>query len=154
MQIEFDEYESAMVCALAVMGVSEFGWRGPDSYPPILSSVIKCAKFMVVQKARNRAGAPREDACFAGRQGPDLDDDSGYESNSRESPSSPVRTTPRYPRQASSPVAGGPISSPSRFAWASSSVYMQSSPERGEAATRVRTREPYPKSCLVLELST
>ncbi|KAL4946914.1 hypothetical protein BDW69DRAFT_190792, partial [Aspergillus filifer] len=45
------EYESALVCAMAVQGWGEAGWRDPDSYPPILSRVIKVARFMVVQKA-------------------------------------------------------------------------------------------------------
>ncbi|KAH2847064.1 hypothetical protein KXW36_008158, partial [Aspergillus fumigatus] len=45
------EYESALVCAMAVLGQGEAGWRDPESYPPILSRVIKVARFMVVQKA-------------------------------------------------------------------------------------------------------
>ncbi|KAI9035034.1 uncharacterized protein KD926_004698 [Aspergillus affinis] len=45
------EYESALVCAMAVLGRSEHGWRSADSYPPILSKVIKIARFFVVQKA-------------------------------------------------------------------------------------------------------
>ncbi|EAW15375.1 uncharacterized protein NFIA_046900, partial [Aspergillus fischeri NRRL 181] len=35
------EYESALVCAMAVLGQGEAGWRDPESYPPILSRVIK-----------------------------------------------------------------------------------------------------------------
>ena len=45
------EYESALVCAMAVLGRSEGGWRTADSYPPILSKVIKIARFFIVQKA-------------------------------------------------------------------------------------------------------
>ncbi|KAH1558287.1 hypothetical protein KXX17_006844 [Aspergillus fumigatus] len=45
------EYKSALVCAMAVLGQGEASWRGPESYPPILSRVIKVARFMVVQKA-------------------------------------------------------------------------------------------------------
>ncbi|RHZ49046.1 uncharacterized protein CDV56_103939 [Aspergillus thermomutatus] len=45
------EYKSALVCAMAVLGQGETGWRDPESYPPILSRVIKIARFMVVQKA-------------------------------------------------------------------------------------------------------
>ncbi|KAH3536963.1 hypothetical protein KXW20_002161, partial [Aspergillus fumigatus] len=41
----------ALVCAMAVLGQGEAGWRDPESYPPILSRVIKVARFMVVQKA-------------------------------------------------------------------------------------------------------
>ena len=45
------EYESPLVCAMAVLGRSEKGWRDADSYPPILSRVIKIARFLLVQKA-------------------------------------------------------------------------------------------------------
>ena len=44
------EYESALVCAMAVLGRREFGWRDPESYPPILSRVIKVAQFIIVQQ--------------------------------------------------------------------------------------------------------
>src|SRR5689334_10691776 len=92
MEIEFTEYESALVCALAVLGVSETGWRGPDTYPPILSAVIKCARFMVVQKAVHMAGCPGENGYFAGRRKMDLDEDSGYETNDAASPSPSPRS--------------------------------------------------------------
>jgi hypothetical protein len=39
------------VCALAVLGVKEDGWKGAEQYLPILSAVIKVARFMVVQQA-------------------------------------------------------------------------------------------------------
>ncbi|CEL10291.1 hypothetical protein ASPCAL13412 [Aspergillus calidoustus] len=45
------EYESALVCAMAVQGWGEARWRDPSSYPPILSRVLKVARFMVVRKA-------------------------------------------------------------------------------------------------------
>jgi hypothetical protein len=47
------EYESALVCTMAVQGwgPGEARWRDSNSYPPILSRVIKVARFMVVQKA-------------------------------------------------------------------------------------------------------
>jgi hypothetical protein len=47
------EYKSMLVCAMAVQGwgPSKARWRDPSSYPPILSRVIKVARFMVVQKA-------------------------------------------------------------------------------------------------------
>ncbi len=44
------EYESPLVCAMAVLGRSEKGWRDADSYPLILSRVIKIARFLLVQK--------------------------------------------------------------------------------------------------------
>lgn len=45
------KYESALVCAMAVLGRGVDGWRNTDSYPPILSRVIKIARFFVVEKA-------------------------------------------------------------------------------------------------------
>jgi hypothetical protein len=45
------EYESALVCAMAVLGQGETSWWDPESYPLILSCMIKVARFMVVQKA-------------------------------------------------------------------------------------------------------
>ncbi|KAL5373157.1 hypothetical protein DPSP01_012910 [Paraphaeosphaeria sporulosa] len=45
------EYDSPLVCALAVLGVREDGWKGADQYPPILSAVIKVARFMIMQQA-------------------------------------------------------------------------------------------------------
>jgi hypothetical protein len=45
------KYDSPLVCALAVLGVKEDSWKGPKQYPPILSAVIKVARFMVVQQA-------------------------------------------------------------------------------------------------------
>ena len=47
-----DEYEHMMVCGLAVLGVDErVGWHGYDTYPPILSAIIKISRFMMIQHA-------------------------------------------------------------------------------------------------------
>jgi superfamily II DNA or RNA helicase len=46
-----EEYECALVCALAVLGRSRDGWQTVESYPPILSKIIKIARFMVLHKA-------------------------------------------------------------------------------------------------------
>ncbi|KAE8332500.1 hypothetical protein BDV39DRAFT_107535 [Aspergillus sergii] len=43
------EYKSVLICAMAVLGRGESGWRDVKSYPPILSRVIKIARFMIVQ---------------------------------------------------------------------------------------------------------
>jgi hypothetical protein len=48
MEIKFNEYESVLVYVLAILGVSETGWRGLDLYLSILSAVIKYARFIVV----------------------------------------------------------------------------------------------------------
>jgi superfamily II DNA helicase RecQ len=54
------DYDSAMVCALAVLGVKSPGWKGVDQYPPILSKMIKIARFMVVQQAFEEVQPPAE----------------------------------------------------------------------------------------------
>jgi superfamily II DNA helicase RecQ len=66
------EYDSPLVCALAVLGVREDGWKGAEQYPPVLSAVIKVARFMVVQQALELSG-PSHEAEF--------DNDSAYESD-------------------------------------------------------------------------
>jgi superfamily II DNA helicase RecQ/uncharacterized C2H2 Zn-finger protein len=66
------EYDSPLVCALAVLGVREDGWKGPEQYPPILSAMIKVARFMVVQQALELSEPFRED---------EFDSDSAYESD-------------------------------------------------------------------------
>jgi RecQ family ATP-dependent DNA helicase len=71
------EYDSPLVCALAVLGVKEDGWKGAEQYPPILSAVIKVARFMVVQQALELSEPFDED---------EFDDDSAYESDSGRPP--------------------------------------------------------------------
>jgi hypothetical protein len=66
------EYDSPLVCALAVLGVKEDGWKGPEQYPPILSAVIKVAQFIVVQQALELS-EPFND---------EFNSDSAYESDS------------------------------------------------------------------------
>jgi hypothetical protein len=44
------EYDSPMVCALAVLGMKEDGWKGPEQDSPILSDIIKVARFMLVSR--------------------------------------------------------------------------------------------------------
>ncbi|KAF1807959.1 hypothetical protein P152DRAFT_499608, partial [Eremomyces bilateralis CBS 781.70] len=87
-----NEYESALVCVLAVLGVNGDTWRDPETYPPILSSTIKCARFMVIQKAVNMAGPLEEPDRY--RQGTVIDfegSNSGYESSNRIPRSIPTR---------------------------------------------------------------
>jgi hypothetical protein len=61
-----------MVCALAVLGVKEDGWKGPEQYLPILSAVIKVARFMLLQQALELSGLFDEE----------LESDSAYKSDS------------------------------------------------------------------------
>ena len=49
-RITREEYDSALVYALAVLGVKENGWRGPDASLPILSDMVKVSRFLVVQQ--------------------------------------------------------------------------------------------------------
>jgi RecQ family ATP-dependent DNA helicase len=50
-QAKTHEYECVLICAIAVLGVQMNSWCGPDTYPPILSAMIKISRFMVVQQA-------------------------------------------------------------------------------------------------------
>ena len=50
-RIQVEDYECALICALAVLGRGEHGWRDAESYPPILSKIVKIGRFMVVHKA-------------------------------------------------------------------------------------------------------
>ena len=56
-KIHNHEYDMALICGLAALGVSPSGqgFRGADTYPSILSAVIKVAHFMVVQQAEQMA---------------------------------------------------------------------------------------------------
>jgi hypothetical protein len=60
------------VYTLAVLGVKENGWKGPEQYPLILSAVIKVAQFIVVQQAL-KLSKPLDNT---------FDDNSAYKSNS------------------------------------------------------------------------
>jgi hypothetical protein len=74
------EYDSPLVCALAVLGVKEEGWKGAEQYPPILSAMIKVARFMVVQQGLELADPIDENS-------DELEEDSAYESHpSRQRP--------------------------------------------------------------------
>jgi hypothetical protein len=70
---------------LAVLGVKEEGWKGPEQYPPILSAVIKMARFMVVQQGLELSGADLVDPQGSGEETDD-DNDSAYESGPSASP--------------------------------------------------------------------
>jgi hypothetical protein len=71
------EYDSSLVCALVVLGVKEDGWKGAEQYPPVLSAVIKVARFMVVQQALELSGPLDED---------EFNSDSAYESDDSSNP--------------------------------------------------------------------
>jgi hypothetical protein len=77
------EYDMALVCASAVLGVhpTQGGFRDPESYPPIMSAIIKIAHFIVVQQAEQLARPMEDDDVFSPCNSPCDFDDSGYESN-------------------------------------------------------------------------
>jgi hypothetical protein len=60
-----------------VLGVKEDGWKGAEQYTPVLSAVIKVARFMVVQQALELSGPLNEDG---------FDSDSAYESDDSSNP--------------------------------------------------------------------
>lgn len=79
------EYDMALVCASAVLGVRDFGggFHDTDLYPPILSSIIKIAHFMVVQYADEISRPIDSDALLSPCRSVCDFEDSGYESNDR-----------------------------------------------------------------------
>ncbi|WP_460611587.1 hypothetical protein, partial [Hymenobacter terrigena] len=76
------EAEMALVCALAVLGVRPTGkgFRDEQTFPSILSSIIKVAHFMVVLQAERLTGHIGEEE-WASIDSPCTFDDSGYESD-------------------------------------------------------------------------
>lgn len=48
------EYESPLVCALAIIAVQPQGWLGVDRYPSLLSALIKTSRYLVLQEAYER----------------------------------------------------------------------------------------------------
>jgi hypothetical protein len=70
------EYDSPLVCGLVVLGIKKEGWKGPEQYPPILSAVIKVARFLVVQQGLDLSGADLADPEDSGEE----TDDSAYQS--------------------------------------------------------------------------
>ena len=54
------DYDSAMMCALAVLCVKSIGSKSVDQYPPILYKMIQIARFMVVQQAFEKVQPPAE----------------------------------------------------------------------------------------------
>lgn len=77
------EYDMALICATAVLGVhpTRGGFRDPESYPPILSAIIKVAHFMIVQQAEQLACSEEDNEFFSPCNSPCDFEDSGYESN-------------------------------------------------------------------------
>ena len=121
-RIRSSEYELALVCALAVLGVSDHDagrpWKDPHSYPQILSSVIKVSRFVVVHQSFLLDPDARELLQIGEKKlTGEWDDPSpvdyifSHQRDGRNSPQTPRRaTTPDYP--SSSPAFNGLSSSP------------------------------------------
>jgi superfamily II DNA or RNA helicase len=94
-KVNDNEYDCALVCAAALLGVSpsESGWRDATTYPQILSSIIKIAHFLIVQKAVELSRVEEEESSFSLGQSLEDFDDSGYQSHS-----SPVSKSVRRSR--------------------------------------------------------
>jgi superfamily II DNA or RNA helicase len=107
------EYDCALVCSMAVLGVNPFrsGWRDPESYPPIISSVLKIAHFMVVQKATELAGEDEEESEFSPCSSPcDFECDSGYGSQEERVLSPQPDPHPHRSRHTRSAIDSSPAS--------------------------------------------
>ena len=117
-RIQSSEYECALVCALAVLGVSDHDggrpWKDPHSYPPILSSMIKISRFVIVHKAYLLDPDARElfqgtqNQCDGEWSGPSPMEDPEYifsdEGYSSSPPSTPPPQIPSTPILSSSPA--------------------------------------------------
>jgi superfamily II DNA or RNA helicase len=91
------ETEMALVCALAVLGVRPTGkgFRDEQTFPSILSSIIKVAHFMVVLQAERLTGHIGEEE-WAAMDSPCTFDDSGYESEQMQRPKQRRATRSSY----------------------------------------------------------
>jgi len=56
-----DEYDLPFIGALAVLGLDRNGFRGPDSYPSILSSILKISRFLVLRYSFEDSTTPNLD---------------------------------------------------------------------------------------------
>ena len=87
----------ALVCALAVLGVRPTGkgFRDEQTFPSILSSIIKVAHFIVVLQAERLTGHFGEEE-WAAMDSPCTFDDSGYESEQTQRPKQRRATRSSY----------------------------------------------------------
>jgi superfamily II DNA helicase RecQ len=100
-KIHNKEYDMALICATAVLGVQPHGggFRDPESYPPILSAIIKVAHFMVVQYAEELARPIDGDESYSPCSSPCDFEDSGYESNAKSDSGSDDGSSHSYRRR-------------------------------------------------------
>ena len=51
-----------MIGAMSVLAVKPEGWRSASEYPPMMSHIIKMARFIIIQMAFQRVDENYEDA--------------------------------------------------------------------------------------------
>jgi hypothetical protein len=75
----------ALICAVAVLGIQPHGggFRDPESYPPILSDIVKAAYVMVVEHAEQLKRPIDSDESFSLCGSPCDLENSGYKSNAQ-----------------------------------------------------------------------
>ena len=75
--IETDEINCPLVIVLAVSGVKQTGFHGPESYPSILSAILKVSRFFVLRFCYEGTTTPYEEI--------DIDLDDSHVSNTSKS---------------------------------------------------------------------
>ena len=64
-----NEYKLSIICAMAMLDVKPQGWRNVYKYLPIISYIIKIARFIIIQIAYQQMD---EDHEYAAEEEPDL----------------------------------------------------------------------------------
>ena len=87
----------ALVCALAVLGMDLFGGRfcNPETYLPILLSIIKVAHFIIIWQAKQIARLVENNTFSLCGSPCDFGKDNRYESKER----SPVQSQPKQKKR-------------------------------------------------------
>ncbi|KAL4947037.1 hypothetical protein BDW69DRAFT_199945 [Aspergillus filifer] len=103
-KIKVHEYKSPLVCAMAVLGRGKKTWLGPNSYPPMISRVLKEGSW-TGDAADNKLGFIMEDKGFAERSeampfSPSSPPSSSPPSSSHAMPIGRIPRTQRMPFQA------------------------------------------------------
>ncbi|KAK4891831.1 hypothetical protein LTR49_028640 [Elasticomyces elasticus] len=108
--IHNQEYDVVTVCVTNVLEVHvQRGFRDPVSYPPILSSILEVARFMIIQQAGEMArptGFDEQYSSCASAMDFGSDSDSEYDS--------PEQSPDRGPRRQTRDLDMKPITS---FGW-------------------------------------
>jgi len=150
-EMVFSEWDCALNCAMAVLGVEKEGWRQEWVYTSIISSVVKCARYMVVEKAAGMAASASDGIGLVGGRRMDFEEDSGYDSNNSSPRSSPPPASSRVYQWSNSPgqnIRGS--SPPSGLPRGLPSSSPSSSPASSPARPSQRSNSKKKNSCLQL----